>query len=226
MLMKKTTEFFCLISLVFSVVLVTTTQAQDNWITHREDVRMIQKYLKKEGYDPGRIDGLSGPRTKGAIMAYQAEKELPAHGKITEELVTRILSHVKVPEDFFISYSSGPAHRDWGGVIEVSVKANGNYLVTRQKGLRADGTRETLAEGQLTPARMKMMYTQAMSCGIFRLKKHYSNPRIIDGTVKCLRITAHGKSHSVSSSNKYESGIYCSALLLKAAIPSAKKHIR
>jgi hypothetical protein len=224
--MKKTIILFCVISIAFSAELVDTTQAQDNWKTHREDVRMIQKYLNKEGYDIGNIDGLLGAKTNGAILAYQAEKDLPTNGKITEELVARILSHVKVPEDFFIWYSSGPAHADWGGGIDVTVKANGDYLVTRQKGWRAGGAKDTLAEGRLTPARMKMMYTQAMSCGVFSLKKHYRNTSIMDGTVKSLRITANGKSHNVSTSNTYVSGINCIALVLKAAIPSAQKHIR
>jgi hypothetical protein len=224
--MKKTIILFCVISIAFSAELVDTTQAQDNWKTHREDVRMIQKYLNKEGYDIGNIDGLLGAKTNGAILAYQAEKDLPTNGKITEELVARILSHVKVPEDFFIWYSSGPAHADWGGGIDVTVKANGDYLVTRQKGWRAGGAKDTLAEGRLTPARMKMMYTQAMSCSVFSLKKHYRNTSIMDGTVKSLRITANGKSHNVSTSNTYVSGINCIALVLKAAIPSAQKHIR
>jgi hypothetical protein len=130
---KENSTIFMLSRLFFTVALVSTTQAQDNRKPHSEDVRMIQKYLKKDGYDPGRIDGLLGLKTKGATMAYQAEKDLPTHGKITEELVARILSHVKVPEDFFLSYFSGPAHRDWGGGIEVTVKANGDYLVARER---------------------------------------------------------------------------------------------
>jgi hypothetical protein len=199
---------------------------EQQWKTHREDVRIIQKYLKKEGYDPGRIDGLLGPKTTEAVKAYQAEKSLVIDGKITEELVARFLSHVKVPEDFFICYSSGPAHADWGGGIEVTVKSNGDYLVTLQKGWREGLVKDTFAQGRLTPTRMKMMYTQAMSCGIFSLKKHYSNPRIIDGTVKNLRFTANGKSHSVSSANTCVGGIDCISSVLKAAIPSAKEHIR
>lgn len=224
--MKKTIVFVCVISFIFSVAVAGTTRAQDNRKAHREDVRMIQNYLKKAGYDPGRIDGLLGSKTTEAIMAYQADKGLAADGKITEELVGRMLSQVQVPEDFFISYSSGPAHADWGGVVEVTVKADGNYLVTRQKMRSAGGEKDTVAEGQLTPARMKMIYTQAMSCGLFRLKKQYSNPGITDGTVENLLITADGSSHSVSSSNKYVGGINCISSLLKAAIPSAKKNIR
>ena len=212
-------------TVLFKVEAVESADEQQ-WKTHREDVRMIQKYLNKEGYDIGNIDGLLGAKTKGAILAYQAEKDLPTNGKITEELVTRILSHVMVPEDFFIWYSSGPAHADWGGGIDVTVKANGDYLVTRQKGWRADRAKDTLAEGFLTPARMKMVYTQAMSCGVFSLKKHYSNPSIMDGAVESLRITANGRSHTVSASNTYVSGISCIALVLQAAIPSAQKHIR
>jgi hypothetical protein len=225
--MKKTMVLFCVISFVFSTALVRTTQAQDDWKTHREDVRMIQKYLKKDGYDPGRIDGLLGSKTKGAIMAYQAEKDLPTHGKITEELVARMLSHVKVPEDFFLSYFSGPAHRDWGGGIEVTVKADGDYLVTREKRLTIEGRdKDTLAKGRLTSARTKMLYTQTMSCGVFGLKRHYQNTRIIDGHVEQLHVTANGKSQSVGSANTYVSGIGGISLVLQTAIPSAQKDIR
>src|SRR5262249_6134238 len=40
----------------------------------------LQKALKKLGYDPGAIDGISGPKTKAAIQKFQQANGLSADG--------------------------------------------------------------------------------------------------------------------------------------------------
>lgn len=52
----------------------------------REEVKAIQGALAELGYNPGRIDGIAGTRTKEAIRAYQNDAKLEVDGRITPEL--------------------------------------------------------------------------------------------------------------------------------------------
>ena len=49
--------------------------------TGREEVKKIQKALKRAGYDPGPIDGKIGPLTRNALQEFQKENGLPVTGK-------------------------------------------------------------------------------------------------------------------------------------------------
>jgi hypothetical protein len=79
-IMKYGLILICIFSLYFSVPFVNAAQAPDDWKTHREDIRMIQKFLKKQGYHTGKNDGRMGPRTEAAIRAYQTDKQLTPDG--------------------------------------------------------------------------------------------------------------------------------------------------
>jgi peptidoglycan hydrolase-like protein with peptidoglycan-binding domain len=48
-------------------------------------VRLIQIRLKAAGFDPGRVDGIMGPRTKAALQKYQAARGLADSGKPDEK---------------------------------------------------------------------------------------------------------------------------------------------
>lgn len=48
-------------------------------------VKKIQQALKSAGFDPGRIDGKMGPRTKKAIAEFQKSKGLSADGIIDQK---------------------------------------------------------------------------------------------------------------------------------------------
>jgi hypothetical protein len=43
-------------------------------------VKLLQKRLKEEGFNPGRVDGFFGPVTKKAVVAFQKKKQLTADG--------------------------------------------------------------------------------------------------------------------------------------------------
>jgi peptidoglycan hydrolase-like protein with peptidoglycan-binding domain len=43
-------------------------------------VKAVQKKLIEKGYDPGRVDGISGPRTKKAVEAFQKKEGLIVDG--------------------------------------------------------------------------------------------------------------------------------------------------
>lgn len=57
----------------------------------RSLVAVAQRELAALGYDPGAADGRMGPRTRKALMAFQADKGLPADGKLTFELVNKLM---------------------------------------------------------------------------------------------------------------------------------------
>ena len=57
----------------------------------RAYVRAIQRELAARGYAPGDADGREGPRTRGAIRAYQREAGLRETGRASREL----LDHLK-----------------------------------------------------------------------------------------------------------------------------------
>jgi hypothetical protein len=42
--------------------------------------RELQQHLKNRGFDPGPIDGVLGPRTHSAIVAFQQAHQLPPNG--------------------------------------------------------------------------------------------------------------------------------------------------
>jgi hypothetical protein len=53
-------------------------------------VRAAQAELGRLGYNPGPIDGVIGPRTAGAIRAFQRAQRLPETGSLTPETLGRL----------------------------------------------------------------------------------------------------------------------------------------
>ncbi|HEY2343396.1 MAG TPA: peptidoglycan-binding domain-containing protein [Chthoniobacteraceae bacterium] len=47
----------------------------------------VQRALKHRGYNPGAVDGQSGPATRDAIRAYQGDRGMPVTGHIDSGLV-------------------------------------------------------------------------------------------------------------------------------------------
>ena len=65
--------------------------------------RAAQELLAALGYDIGTIDGVEGPKTSAAVMAYQQNNGLPATGKIDEPLLaslrTSLNNRLRVAEE-------------------------------------------------------------------------------------------------------------------------------
>nr|WP_242482402.1 proton-conducting transporter membrane subunit [Thiocystis violacea] len=53
-------------------------------------VDLLQQQLSRLGFDPGPIDGLIGPKTRGAIRAFQEAQALPKTGRISFDLLDRL----------------------------------------------------------------------------------------------------------------------------------------
>ena len=56
----------------------------------RETILTAQKLLAGLGDEPGPLDGLDGPKTRGAVRRYQADAGLPADGRVTKALVEKL----------------------------------------------------------------------------------------------------------------------------------------
>jgi hypothetical protein len=61
-------------------------------------VAQVQELLKDARFNPGPIDGILGPRTKGALRRYQASQGLPATGALDEATRQALLPSERPPE--------------------------------------------------------------------------------------------------------------------------------
>jgi lysozyme family protein len=52
--------------------------------------REAQTSLRQEGYDPGPVDGVVGPRTQAALASYQRAQGLPSTGRLDSETRVRL----------------------------------------------------------------------------------------------------------------------------------------
>ena len=53
-------------------------------------VLLVQRELQTAGFDPGPLDGRSGPKFSGAIAAYQRAHDLPVDGRVSVDLLSRL----------------------------------------------------------------------------------------------------------------------------------------
>ena len=62
------------------------------------DIEQVQKILANLGFDPGFVDGIYGPKTKGAVEAFQKNVMLPANG-IVDRTTWDMLVDIQALED-------------------------------------------------------------------------------------------------------------------------------
>ena len=56
----------------------------------QQHVRVTQEALRREGFDPGPIDGVMGPRTVAAIEAFQKAENLSVTGRADAQTLGRL----------------------------------------------------------------------------------------------------------------------------------------
>jgi peptidoglycan hydrolase-like protein with peptidoglycan-binding domain len=56
----------------------------------RDDIKKAQETLRDKGYDPGPIDGVLGPQTRGAISQYQKSENLPVTGHLDAQTAGKL----------------------------------------------------------------------------------------------------------------------------------------
>ena len=61
-------------------------------------VAAVQSGLMALGYDPGVIDGLSGPRTRAAVREFQHDLGLAPTGQVSQELAVVVVAFLKQAE--------------------------------------------------------------------------------------------------------------------------------
>jgi peptidoglycan hydrolase-like protein with peptidoglycan-binding domain len=71
------------------------TQQMQHQTMNRETVRSVQRRLNQLGYRAGPEDGIMGPRTRRAISAYQGQMGMQPDGKLTPDLVDRMMAGSK-----------------------------------------------------------------------------------------------------------------------------------
>lgn len=57
---------------------------------NRDDIFKIQTVLNKLGFDSGKIDGIAGVKTRGAVRKYQQSNNLPIDGYVGWQLLQRL----------------------------------------------------------------------------------------------------------------------------------------
>lgn len=118
--------------------------------TERELMRAVQTALAERGYYKGKIDGVTGSRTRAAISAYEEARNLPRSGKPTVALLTNILmtpsESVQVP----VPTSNSPSRPDSIETARVEENVSPRVVVDIQRGLKNYNNDDGLAvDGKL-----------------------------------------------------------------------------
>jgi hypothetical protein len=68
----------------------TATPAAGPLNLTREQLQQAQALLKEKGFDVGDVDGVLGPRTRRAVMAFQRQRGLEPSGQIDQQTATAL----------------------------------------------------------------------------------------------------------------------------------------
>ena len=111
----------------------------------RQRMAAIQRALARLGYDPGPADGISGPRTRAAIRAFQAAAGLPVDGFMSDRLEGAVLSAV-------LAAAPAPATRPPPSALELSSTGSGFRVSAEGHVLTNAHVVEGCAEARVPPA--------------------------------------------------------------------------
>jgi len=201
------------------------------------------KSLRDEGYALQKKEDL-----KGAIEKYKEslkfwpDKQMEKHislldslsqGKYASDRVYNITpcglletGQVTVPEDFIITYVTGPVHAEQSGKSISKVLANGNVVVTREQHKKRIATpEEATVYKQIPVSSVKKIYSYVTACGFSDLKKQYWNVDVRDGVSEYLEVTAGGHKHSVTVYYYHVERFDAILTVLEDEIKNAEKRI-
>lgn len=65
-------------------------------VNNELNIKLIQKVLKKAGFNPGQADGKMGDKTKKAVKAFQQAHGLTADGKIGYKTLLKLATYLPV----------------------------------------------------------------------------------------------------------------------------------
>jgi rare lipoprotein A len=75
-----------------------------------DQIKQAQEALKIEGFRPGSVDGVVGPRTRQALSAYQAREGLPQTGVLDETTFHRLAPRAPCVQEGMAAWS-GQAYK-------------------------------------------------------------------------------------------------------------------
>ena len=109
------------------------------------------------------------------------------------------MEQIEVPDDFYIAYTSGPTHAEWGADRSISVSADGSYEVRESRWSIEEKRRVTkvISQGKITLEAVKKIFSSVVSCRFFDLEKSYWNTDFNDGRRELMQVVASEKRHSV-----------------------------
>ncbi len=102
----------------------------------RSEVADIQRLLIEQGYDPGPVDGLLGPRTTAAIGQYQRDRGLAVTGMASREILVHLRSQPRAAPTVLAvepavtsgGYEVGDRYVFAGGITHDVVEAKAGQL--------------------------------------------------------------------------------------------------
>ena len=77
--------------------------------TEKADVMAMQQALRDKGYNPGRIDGVMGPRTSAALRDYQRKEGLQATGRRDDETAMKLGLRTSLRDKETVTPSASPS---------------------------------------------------------------------------------------------------------------------
>lgn len=122
-----------------------------NDTANRSDLtKAIQRELKAKGYETGAVDGVPGLVTRGAIMAYEADADLPLTGEPRPALLQHLVlgSTDGVPAGAADKSSPGPEAEAVIRAVQRAFRQLG-YISTLPDGRLNDGTRRAIRKFEL-----------------------------------------------------------------------------
>jgi len=127
----------------------TTFKEPAAFTTKKAEIAGVQRLLADTGYNPGRIDGELGRKTRRAIASFKRSKGIKVGGLISEELITALAEQARTTaEEVGFSYCNDTAKTLWTAIAFQRKKewvARGWWML--EPGDCARVIKDTLKEG-------------------------------------------------------------------------------
>lgn len=124
---------------------VQAPESVENTIQGDELVRNVQTELAKQKLYLDVIDGLTGPNTSKAVQGFQERAGLPVDGKITSELLAKLVKANTPKQIARVETNAEPASRDMVRRIQIGLSQSA-YPHIEVDGMAGQQTREAIAQ--------------------------------------------------------------------------------
>ena len=95
----------------------TTFKEPAAFSTKKAEIAGVQRLLSDTGYNPGRIDGELGRKTRRAIASFKRTKGITVGGLISEELITALAEQARsAADETGFNYCNNSGHKLWTAI--------------------------------------------------------------------------------------------------------------